>query len=277
MKLTSIDLYSNGNQIAALSFNDPLSKNPYIAQQVTGLDADEIVPKFYGTNIDATRNHYDLVVNKREVVILVQLNPTFSQGVSYSDLRDDLYRGVAASRDGTIQIRLKNGPTTVAALTGFVTKFETGLFSKTPQAQLTIRCDDGMLRSLTTKEFDTASLLANNTIVDGVSTAPHGLKMAVTLLGNSSSFAIQDHPTTPTWKFLVTHPFFTNDVIHLSSSFDGKYIYVDRSSVKTYLAEKVDLGSSWPVIFPGANDISIVVDNGFIWDSLTYYETFWGV
>ena len=278
MRLTSIDLQSNGNTIAALSFKDPRSKNPYVAQQVTGLDADEIVPKFYGTNLGGTVNHYDLVVNKREVVILISLNPSFSQGKSYSDLRDDLYRGVAASRDGTVKICLKNGARTLAALTGFVTKFETGLFSKTPQAQLTIRCDDGMLRSPEEQVVNAATLGTDNTIVDNVSTAPHGFKFNVTFDAISDDFVIRD-ATTPTWTFTVTPSggFLVNDVLYFSSAYDGKTVYIDRGGTLIYLVDKIELGSTWPQMFPGANNLQFIADGAFTWNDFTYFETYWGV
>jgi hypothetical protein len=283
MRLTSIDLYSNNNQVAALSFKDPRSKNPYVAQNVTGLDADEIVPKFYGTDTGATINHHDLVVNKREIVVLVALNPQFSQGKSYSDLRDDLYRGIATSRDGTIQLRLKNGAKTVAAISGFVTKFETAHFSKTPQVQMTIRCDDGMLRSPEETQVDLIKLSTDVTLVDNVSTAPHGFKFNVTFDAISDDFVIRDS-ATPTWQFTVTpgtigadSGFLVNDVLYFSSAYDGKTVYIKRGMDTIYLVDKIAVGSSWPVMFPGPNEMQFVADGAFTWNEFTYYQSYWGV
>ena len=283
MRLTSIDLQSNGNTIAALSFKDPRSKNPYVAQQVTGLGADEIVPKFYGTNLGGTSNYHELVVNKREVVVLVALNPSFAQGKSYSDLRDDLYRGIAASRDGTIQVCLKDGARTVGALTGFVTKFETGLFSKTPQAQITIRCDDGTIRSPNETMVNTYGLSTDTTVVDNVSTAPHGFKFNIKFDAISDDFVIQD-ATVPTWTFTVTPGtiggdtgFLVDDVLYFSSSYDGRTVYVERGVETLYLVDKIELGSTWPVLFPGANELQFIADGAFTWNDFTYFETYWGV
>lgn len=276
MKLTSIDLYSNDNQVAALSFKDPMSKNPYIAQQVTGLDADEIVPKFYGTNLAGTTNYTELAINKREVVLLVALNPKFSQGKSYSDLRDDLYRGIAASRDGTVQIRLKNGTHTVGALTGFVTKFETGLFSKTPQAQITIRCDAGMIRALDEVHLDVEYISTDTTIPDALSTAPHGMKFSLSFDAPSASFVVRD-ATAPDWSFTVTYSFLAGDVLYFSSAYDGRYVYIDRSGTDIYLVDKISVGSSWPMMFPGANDLQFIADGAITFLTYSYYPTYWGV
>lgn len=283
MRLTSIDLYSNNQQVAALSFKDPRSKNPYVAQNVTGLDASEIVPKFYGTSPDQITTHYDLVVNKREVVILVALNPAFSQGKSYSDLRDDLYRGIASSRDGTIQIRLMNGSKTIAALTGFVIKFETALFNKQPQAQLTIRCDEGILRAIEPTFLDVVDLSTDMTVVDNVSTAPHGFKCNLTFDAISTDIVLRDS-TTPSWTFTVTPGtigvdtgFLVNDVLHFSSMYDGKTVYIERGVDTIYLVDKIETGSSWPLLFPGANEMQVVTDGAFTWNEFCYYQSYWGV
>lgn len=283
MRLTSIDLYSNNTQVAALSFKDPRSKNPYIAQQFTGLDASEIVPKFYGTNTDSTVNHYNLVVNKREIVILVALNPQFGRRKSYSELRDDLYRGIAASRDGLVQLRFKNGSKTIAAISGFVTKFENNLFSKTPQIQITISCECGILRSLDETQVDLAKLSDDVTIVDNVSTAPHGFKFNVTFDAISSDFVIRDS-STPSWTFTVTpgtiganSGFLVNDVLHVASAHDGNTVYVERGAETIYLVDKIELGSAWPVLFPGANNMQFIADGAFTWNALTYYYSYWGV
>lgn len=283
MRLTSIDLYSNNKEVAALSFKDPRSKNPYVAQQVTGLDADEIVPKFYATSLDGSQNQYDLVVNKREIVILVALNPQFSQGKSYSDLRDNLYRGIASSRDGMIQIRLNEGPKTVAVLNGFVIKFETNLFAKTPQAQLTIRCDDGILRAPEETYVDNLVLYTDTTVVDNVSTAPHGFKFDITFDAVSADFVIRDS-ATPSWSFTITPGtigadtgFLVGDVLYFSSAHDGKTVYIKRGVETIYLVDKIELNSTWPVMFPGANDFQFIADGAFTWNNFSYYQTYWGV
>jgi hypothetical protein len=51
MKITNIDLLSSDDTLVAnFSFRDPGTINPYIVKEIVGLDADEIVPKFYGVS-----------------------------------------------------------------------------------------------------------------------------------------------------------------------------------------------------------------------------------
>lgn len=279
MKLTSIDLYSNGNQVAAFSFRDPTSSNPYNVQQITGLDSDEIVPKFYSMSADATTRYYNLVPNKKEVVLLISLRPKWALGKSYSDLRDDLYRAIQSSRDGTIHLQFKNGSYTVAAIKGFVVKFETNLNSSTPQVQLTIQCDDGLLRSLEEYVYDFNELANDMTLVDHASTAPHGFRFNVTFTEGATEFKIQDL-VVPTWEFKVTPdtPFLVDDKLFFSSDHLGNEIYILKPDNKIkYLTADVALGSIWPIMFPGVNDMVFFSDGDFTWNELSFYRTYWGV
>lgn len=288
MKLTSIDLYSNGKQVAAFSFRDPASSNPYIAQQVTGLDADEIVPKFNGTSFDGTTKHFDLAINKREIVILVALNPQWRLGKSYSDLRDDLYRTISASRDGMVQLIFKQGTLALGTIKGFVTKFETGLFSQTPQVQITIRCDDGMIRSVEEYIYDINELnddvteigigTVNRsvTLVDNKSTAPHGFRFNVTLTSVASFFDIIDTSSGDRF-FKIEFDFLIDDVLYFSSVQNAKDVHVLRGVTETKLTDKVTIGSVWPVVYPGNNEFTFSSDGTFDWGELSYYNAYWGI
>lgn len=282
MKITNIQLYSNNKNVATFSFRDPSAKNPYIAQGVFGLDADEIIPKYYGLSTGGVDKYYDMSVKSREVVIRIALNPQFSDGKSYSDLRDDLYRVISSSRTGKVQLRLNNGLSNVAVLYGFVTKFETPLFNQLPEVQITIKCDDPMLKALEPVYVNHFLIGTADTIVDDKSTASHGFNFDLTFNADSLSFVIRDS-ATPTWTFTVTPGlisgltgFKTNDKLYFSSDFKDRQLYIVRSSVVIKIIDKIQPGSVWPIMFPGENDFQFVSGN-FTWDSFSYYPTYWGV
>lgn len=281
MRITSVELYSNNRNAASFSFRDPGAKNPYIVQGIFGLDADEIVPKFYGLSPDGSNKYYDLALSNREIVIRVALNPNVNLKKSYSDLRDDLYRVIASSRTGTIQLRLNNGLATVAAISGLVTKFEAPHFNETPEVQLTIKCSDSMFRSLEPIEVDFSLLDTSTTVSDLASTAPHGFSFSIKFNADTPSFVMRD-ASTPTWLFTVTPGvigantgFKNNDELYFSSEND-KQIYIIRSATTIQLVDKVQIGSIWPMLFPGQNDLEIITGN-FTWNYLSYYPTYWGV
>ena len=118
------------------------------------MDAEEIVPRFYGFGLTTTSplntkpRFYDFGMKPRNVVIRVVLNPRYKLDETYADIRDELYRNISSNRTGLIVLHFYYGATTVARLTGFITKFEVSHFTQLPEAQITIRCDDPMFRAI---------------------------------------------------------------------------------------------------------------------------------
>ena len=148
MKVSSIDLYSNDHLVTTFDVNQRDVRNPYILKGITGLDADEIVPQFYGQGADSGANFNDMTLEPREIVMKIGLNPDYRIGHHPADLRGHLYRAIASNRRGTIQLRFNEDSATVGAITGFVTKFESPIGNKDVEVTLTMRCDDPIFKSL---------------------------------------------------------------------------------------------------------------------------------
>lgn len=283
MKVTSIEFHpAKSPNVAVLSFRDPSRTNRYNAIGLTGLDADEIVPRQYG----GPGSFHNLALQKRDIVASIQLNPNFGLNETYDGLRDDLYRLISSSRTGAIQVQFKNGFEVVAAVSGFVTKFEAAHFEKQPGVKLTISCIDPMLRALNPEIIPLGNLdPAATTIVDPKSTAPHGFLFAMSFAAVKPSFKMRD-PLDSSWSFEVTPAggFLVNDVLHFSSEHNNKYLYIQRGANKIHLADVITMGSVWPILFPGSN--AFVVDNvttdangvrSVSWALISHYPTYWGV
>src|SRR5215510_8111613 len=138
MRISNITLNANESEICDFGFRDPTTRNQYIAKAIIGLDSDEIVSKFYAFGLDSKNRFYDLAIKEREVVIRIALNPNRVISDTYSDLRDDLYKAISASRTGEVQLYFYSGATLIAELSGFITKFEVPHFSKIAEVQITI-------------------------------------------------------------------------------------------------------------------------------------------
>jgi len=281
MKLTSVELRPDGAQyIVNLSFRDPRRESSYNIKALSGLDVEEITPRYSGASENSGAKYYNLTPEKRDIVLRVELNPTFSNNETYSSLRDTLYKMIYSSRTGGMQLRFKNGSTTIAAVSGFVTKFEASHFSQTPEVQLTIKCIDPVLRALTPINLDVVPLNATAVpnITDILSTAPHGLTFDMVAGGNTPSFTIKNYYGVE-WFFTVTPVggFLTDDVLHCSSEYNKKEIYLTRGATVIQLADVITPGSAWPIIFPDSNDFVIDDDTYFTWDAASYYPTYWGV
>lgn len=284
MKITTIELYSAGNVSATLSLNDPSNASPYIVKALIGLDADEITPRYDGSSTGLVKN-YNLTLERREIVMRLVLNPNYAGAQSYSSLRDQIYKVIASSRTGVLELRFKDGATTKATISGFVTKLEAPHTSEIPEIQITMECAEPMLENPTVTNVTTAGLTSPFTITDSVSTAPHGLEMGITFtnvvtaefkIGNSSAFD---------WKFGVllgdilnnsTVGFQIGDQLHINSRYNKRAIYIIRGGQTIHVADRIVANSSWPVLFPGANPMYITPTT-WTWNYLRYYHAYWGV
>lgn len=281
MRVTSVSVIANESEAIRFDLRNVESKSPYQVRTIIGLDADELIPKFYGFSRDGSKKFFDFSLKPRTIVMRIVLSPRFHLGESYSYIRDNLYRTISATRSGEIELQFHAGASTVARINGFITKFEVPYFSKTPELQLTVRCNDPFFRSINPTIMEASDLGYSNPVVvaDSASTAPHGLHMHVTMTAAIPSFTIQDRQTDPEWMFKVLPfgGFQVGDVLHLSSEFTNKQLYYVRGGVTTHLMDKIELTSVWPTVFPGFNEFWFPDMGSFTWGDLEYITTYWGV
>lgn len=279
MKITSIDIQAiNSPDAITLSFRDPKSINPYNIKSILGLDADSIVPQYYGSPGGST--YYSLALDKRVITMQIGLNPSFSNGKSYSQLRDEFYKKIYSSRYGKLKLIFKEGNSAVATISGFISKFEAPLFDQVPQLNLTIECNEPMLKAVEPVTIYTPDLNPYNTLIsDNKSTSPHGFsfKMQISSAVSLPSLTIID--PTDTWFFSMapTGGFINQDILHFSSDY-FKELYIERAGVGIiYLADAIVTGSVWPLIFPGDNTFNFTHSENLLWLYLSYLPTYWGV
>jgi hypothetical protein len=116
-------------------------------------------------------------------------------------------------------------------------------------------------------------------ITDSSSTAPHGLELKVKFTASTPTFAIQDNPTDPDWKFEITlaNPFAINNELYISSEFGKKRTYITISGNDFDIMNYVLLDSIWPQIFPGLNTLYFPQIANFDWLEFKYRSAYWGV
>lgn len=278
MKLTSVELRPvNSSDVAVLSFRDPGRQNSYNVKAIVGLDADDIVPRYYGGS--GAAKFYELSMGKRTIVVRISLNPKSRENQTYSSLRDGIYKLIASSRTGQLQILFKRNNSIVAVISGFVTKLESPHFNKEQEVQITVSCDEPMLKAPNRTVISVSSL--NTTLVnlqDSVSTAPHGFIFDMKFLANTASLTMAD-PNDDSWSFDVAPfgGFLLDDILHFSSEYNNKTLYLTRGVTDYYLAETIVPGSIWPILFPGDNIYAFSTPENVEWTKLEYYATYWGV
>lgn len=281
MKVTSVELHPSGSSVVIpLSYRDPSRLQPFNVKDIGGLDADEIVAKYYGVSADSNDLFFNFSMEKRDVVMRIGLNPQFTDNQSYSDLRDILYRAISSSRTGLLDIQFKDGDVVVAVVSGRFTKLVPVHFAKDPEVELTIKSDDPMLKAPNPVDVNVVGLDPSDTVIeDLISTAPHGFVFDLEFDAAHASLVITD-PGSGSWSFGITPEggFLDNDVLHFSSNPKDKQLYIVRGSDTIHLADKIDPGSMWPVIFAAVeNHFALSTPATLHWDSISYYPTFWGV
>jgi len=279
MKVTSVELHPDGSSdVFVLSFRDPSRLNPYNVKGITGLDADELVARFYGA--PGAQNFYNMMLVKRQPMMLIELNPRYNLGESPATLRDAMYRMIASSRRGKVDIWFKNGEEVVAVLSGNVIKLEAPNFTTRSEVQITFNCVDPFLKAPTPVSLSVVALDPSLTeIQDDLSTAPHGVVFELTATAPITSITIDD-PDDLSWEYTITPVggFVAGDVIHYSSQYNDKYIYLVRAGVTIHLADVLTPGSIWPIIFPGRiNTFRFSNGPSLDWNTISYYPTYWGV
>lgn len=282
MRVTHISVSAQESDLFSTKLIKPGATDRFIMRGMIGLDADEVITKFYGYGAQNNDKFYRMGLKPREVVMRLVLNPTWSIGETYSDLRDEMYRAISAARNGEVTINFYASATNVAELKGYITKFEVPHFSKDAEVQITIMCEDPILRGVQPVEYYTNHFTGPSVIIaDQFSTAPHGFEMQVTFTGTTAAFTIQD-ASSPDWQFEVvpSSSFLTSDVLYFSSYQNDKQLYMTRSSVVTHLMDKLVPGSVWPSIFPGRNTFyipALVPTATITVDWLKFKPAYWGV
>jgi len=285
VRITDVAVYAGRPEGAEELFSFSLSKSDptaqYMVREMTGMDVDDLVPKFYGFSLKSKNKFYDFVMKPRLVVTRIVLNPRFKLDETYSDVRDNLYRSISSVRTGVVVMHFNSSGTTVARLFGFITKFEVPYFTPLPEVQISIRCDDPMFRAINPVAYEPAELKTVNPIIlaDNLSTAPHGFQFQVTFKAPATSFTIQDAQINPEWNFRVipSGGFLTGDVLYFSSDYANKYLYIDRGVTRIYLVDKIQPESIWPLMFPGATTLYFLDIATFDWNHLEYSAAYWGV
>lgn len=278
MKLTSVEIHSeNSSDPVILSFRDPTTDFPYNIKEITGLDADEIIPRYYGP---ASTKFYELSLEKRDIVFKIELNPTFSKNETFSDLRDKLYRMISSTRTGKVSVQFMDGSYPVAAISGFISKYETSHFERVQEVQLTVKCDEPMLKAIEPVTVSVTGLNFTRTIIeDHKSTAPHGFSFEIGVTSGISDVITITDPDDSSWHFTMSLGWglVAGDKIFFSTDFKDRQLYVVRGTTTYYIGDWIGLGSVWPIIFPGINSFSFTHGAQLAWHDISYYPTYWGV
>jgi hypothetical protein len=278
MKLTSIELWPDGqNNYLPMDFNDPRGESHFFIKNATGLDADEISAQFYGAG---SKNYRNLKVAKRTVVLKLGLRPNFKNGDTFGTLRDFVYSLVASTRTGQTQLRFLNEVDEIAQLSGYISKIESPQFEQKQELSISIECINPMLASVFVSAVsitgvDLSGFIANDT----KSTAPHGCTMWFQVIGSTPSITIKDPIVDTSWFFKTRYlsGFTNNDIVAINSDPNNRQISLFRGSNVYNIADSIQPGSVWPIMFPGENIFAVEEATKVSIFDFNFFATYWGV
>lgn len=288
MRITDIELYSGDQEVLRFALGPPGPGDEFHVKAVYGLDADELIPKFTGRAANNNNPLYRISMKPREIVMRLTLNPNWSNGETYSDLRDRVYRAIHGSYSGGLDLICKYGPSPIAKITGSITKLEVPLFNEDSELQITLRCEDPMFRSVAPIEYDTSDFYTDGymPIYDGQSTAPHGVEMQFTFVSGAAFFSLADAPSPDhQWRLYMNQPmdgvnFAIGDTLYILNDETNREIKWTRAGTgdTTSLMDVLVHGSRWPVVFPGITQFYVenLLSSARV-DFVKFHSAFWGI
>lgn len=281
MRVTNVVMFSGESELASFALGLGETPDRYLLKSMSGIDADGITPRFYKMGERTGLGLFDFGLPPREIVLLISLNPKFKLDETFSELRDRLYRAISANRTGIIRMEFNAGSSKVAQIQGFIVKFEGSHFTKKPEVQLTLRCDDPFFRATNPTTYSSDDIGVSNpiTIPDSLSTAPHGFVMSMVFDSTADMQKIQDVAVNPEWTFQVYPPggFLVGDILTFSSEPANKFIEINRGGDIIPIADGLTLASVWPIIFPGVNTFHLVEMASVGSFEIMYYPAYWGI
>lgn len=215
--LTQIDVvYENesGTQALALPLAALTPKDSLLLRSVTGLNPPD-VDLFIGDYSRDGGIYQGRSVQKRNVVMLMDLNPNPALGESFDGLRDILYKTfIDPLVDADyIQIVLHDDVKEDRYLVGYTEKLETDLFSEETIVQVSMICPDPFIRS------STQTLLTHETGWTTVpftygGTAETGFEVEIQVVSDTPALNLVNNGKIMT----LTHGFVTDDVVYVNTN-----------------------------------------------------------
>jgi len=282
MDIDSIVLFRSLDGIysdfAEFTLRDTTGLSPYIIRNITGVDADEIVPRFSGVGGSSGNKFFNMRLKPRQIAISLILNPNYSIGNTPSTLRDRIYSLISSYKTSKIALGFYKEDVEVAQIYGFISKIESDLNTLMPEVKITFYCEDPYFRRSQRISVNTDSMSKTSPVIsDYASSAPHGFRMAITATAPFNTYRIRKTVDFD-WSFTVNFAFNTNDTLYFSSEENDRYVYVNRPSIsQTYnLISNIEIGSEWPIIFPGDNTFNVNTAL-YNYEYIQYYPTYWGI
>lgn len=213
-------------------------------------------------------------VGARNIVLTLELVPSYSSGEDPEDLRNRLYGVLAPKSQVDLVFFTTNG---LRYISGVVESFESPLFVQVPAVQVSILCHDPFFTG-GSKVFTETVPYGNIFYVWNEGTATTDLTLTATMSTAGSEFIFSNESFSDEKPLHINHIFNTAGSIYIVTNFGRKQVRM-VTSPHTNLLPYMTLGSGWPTLRPGMNALSIGYSNvtGNVSAKIEFVERFVGL
>lgn len=283
MSITSIELLARNpgdpTSLISIPMRDDF-ETPVFVVGVSGLSIDKL-----GSAAKQWSMGYRQTPEPREITLLLGLRPNYEQYQTMQSLRDHIYRSIAQTPYGIIIFRMNMEDGSARETEALVTKVDTNPATATPQLQLTLKALSPVFTGLTTNQSASMSGGSKLTVLDEVSTAPHGMTFEFELgSGVSPTQPIVFTRTSSSDTFTlnivtgVVSAWAAGQRITVDSRSGSRSVYMSAGGLMFYINACVGARSVWPEVRPGVpEEFTSSAPGTFIDGQMSYRHTFWGV
>lgn len=279
--LTKLEAYSSWLDAPTLSLSDNGVEATDLIQirAITGLDPVKATVNTspFGS-VDGVA-YTGSNVAYRNPVLTLHPNPDWNTW-SYESLRRLLYRYFMPK----LQTRLVFYSTDMppVEIYGYVEDTNVNQFSKDPEIQVSIICPDPYFTAINPTIIGGQSDHDDNspTVIQYNGDIATGINVQVSRVSDPAPAVIGIQIGDPSASYFnVAASVDVNDYFSMSSLQGNKFVRSVSltSGVITNLLAKIQDGSDWPILQPGANNFAVITDAGAQDFELTYYERYGGL
>lgn len=257
--LTQVEVRTGSGQSLALPLQDVTTG--YVVREIEGLDpvkasiVSSRLAQVDGTEYQASRR------DSRNIIIRLGFEPDYVN-TTIRDLRQTLYRYLMPKAEVTLRFYIEDEP--FVDIQGRVESFETSLFAKDPQVDISVVCFDPDFYDLDTTLVEglaSPSLLWTN--IDYEGGVETGLEFTLLVDRELPGFTIhQEGSGNQQRRFEIEAPLLAGDVVTVNTRPGQKQATLTREGTTSSLLYGVRPAAYWLELYPGSNDIRVQIGSG---------------
>lgn len=276
--LSKVEIYSDSGRELILPLGD--SSSGFIVKDIEGLDpvkATMVSSKF--AQIDGTE-YQSSSRESRNIVIKLGLAPD-EVGQPISVLRNFLYARLMPKSDVMLRFFLEGDEEGFVQIEGRVETCQSPLFSADPEMIVSIMCfkPDFLATKFKSQgeySFDTTS--EEFSVYSYPGSIETGIDFTLMVDRTISEFAIYNYAANfQTYTLDFVAPMLAGDQVRISTVAGNKFATLTRDNTESSMLYGISPAANWISLYPGDNEIRVVVEGDPMFYNLTYQARYGGL